>query len=61
MTRREAERQIAEILKRLEIDSNCVVSAVSILADEVTRIDDSERQYKRRVEVETSQSPGNWW
>jgi hypothetical protein len=61
MTLDQAERAIADVLRRLEIDTGCVVDAISTTDIEVTTVEDERRQVRRRVVIELKRLPGQSW
>jgi hypothetical protein len=57
----EAESAIADILRQLETDTDCVIDTVSLVDVEVTKLNDDRRQFLRRVLIETHRLPGSLW
>lgn len=61
MTLDEAESAIAEILRKLEIDTQSLVDSISINDIEITQLDSDRKQFQRRVEIELRRNPGSNW
>lgn len=61
MTRQEAERQIAAILKQFELVSGLLVDNVEINRIEVTRFKDTNSIHSRNVAIVCHRPPGNEW
>lgn len=57
----EAEAKISEILRQLEIDSDCVVESIGCSAIDVTVLGDDRPRFKMKVEIELQRKPGRNW
>lgn len=57
----DAEREIANILKRLEQETDCIVDSVSLDDIDVTNMDSERPTIERTVTIETHRLPGNSW
>jgi hypothetical protein len=58
---RTAEREIAAILARLELETTSLVRAVEIRDVEVTGMMDDRRQLQRQVLIKLDPIPGSNW
>jgi len=56
-----AEREIALILKQLELDTGSIVQELKLYDLDVTTMDDLDRMWQRRVEIEMWRQPGTKW
>jgi hypothetical protein len=61
MTIDEAQKQIAEILRQVEVGSGALVKGVRIRDVDITRLADPRRQISRAVEIELEHIPGTHW
>lgn len=61
MRRDDAEREIAAILKALEVETDCVVETVTLHDFEVTQMEDTRQMFSRRVVIELKRLPGHHW
>lgn len=61
MNLEDAESAIAQILRDLERDTDCIVDSLQFEDIEVTRLDDDRRQFRRRVRIQLTRLPGHGW
>jgi hypothetical protein len=57
----EAERAIADILRRLEANGDVIVDTVELVDIEVTKMEDDGRRFVRKVRINTHRLPGRDW
>jgi hypothetical protein len=56
-----AEHEVNEILRKLEEDTECIVTSIGLRKTEITRIDDAGRRFLIGVEIEAERRPGHDW
>lgn len=61
MNRDEAEVEIGQILKQLEIDSTMLVNSICIKDIDVTELDSPRQELICRVHIELKPVPGRRW
>ncbi len=57
----ETERQIAQLLAKLETETEMLVESIEISDIDVTCYGDKGRRLSRRVVIELSRPPGHQW